>query len=280
LRWGLLTVISFVLGYLNWLGLKIVGRITIVVGLVSLLPFLVMAIIGAFQVDPSRWLMMPNPEYADKHRDIYDGLFPHLTVGNIIWRPFLNNLFWKLNSFDHAAHFAGDVQDPGTTFPRGMFLAVVLVFFTYMIPLLVAIGATDSYQADWVDGYLSYAARLIGGHWLGAWVVFAAGVSNVGMFQAELSKNALLMTGMAERGYLPKILETRSQQGTPTYSIILCLVVVMFMCIASFETLVQIMNFNYSIALLMEFAAFIKLRISYPNCKWIIMENLFVAYCL
>ena len=94
IRWLLLTAISSLLAYVNWLGLRIVGRITIIVGIATLIPFLVMSVIGAFQVDPNRWFILPDEEYADQHRDVYDGLFPKLVFGNIIWRPFLNNLFW------------------------------------------------------------------------------------------------------------------------------------------------------------------------------------------
>ena len=82
-----------------------------------------------------------------------------------------------------------------------------------------------------------------------------------------LSFPSLLLSGMAERGYLPELLRERSEQGTPTYSILLCLLMIVFLQVASFETLVEFMNFNYSISLLLEFAAFIRLRIAYPNSK-------------
>jgi amino acid transporter len=178
-------------------------------------------------------------------------------------------MFWNLNSFDHAAHFAGNVTDVGKTFPRAILMAVCMVVATYLLPLMIAIGATDSSQEDWVDGYLSQAAKEIGGVWLGSWVVFAAAVSNIAMFQAELSKNSLLISGLAERNFLPKVFGKRSVHGTPTYAIVVVVAVSSILGIATFATLIEIMNFNYSIALLMEFSAFIKLRISYPNSKFL-----------
>ena len=60
-----------------------------------------------------------------------------------------------------------------------MFISLVMILLVYLIPLLVAIGATDSDQSVWFSGYFSYAAKQIGGGWLGVWIVFAAGVSNV-----------------------------------------------------------------------------------------------------
>jgi amino acid transporter len=147
-----------------------------------------------------------------------------------------------------------------------------MVVVAYVLPLMIAIGATDSSQEDWKDGYLAQAAKEIGGVWLGSWVVVGAAVSNIAMFQAELSKNALLVSGLAERNFLPKVLGNKSVHGTPTYAIVVLVAVSSIMGIATFTTLIEIMNFNYSIALLLEFAAFIKLRISYPNSKFCARE--------
>lgn len=288
IRFILLSCISIILGYVNWLGLHLVGKIMIVIALLALGPFVVMIIVGSFQIDDtSRWLMTPSSEYAaaaasqtnngnndanmdgdDSTSSYYNGLFPNMELGNIIWRPFLNALFWNLNSFNHAAHFAGDVHDVGMTYPRAIFIAWTIVVTIYFLTLIVAIGATDSVQEDWREGYLSKAAKEIGGPFLGGWVAFAAAVTNIAMFQTELSKNSLLLAGMAERNYLPEFFQTRSTHNTPTYAILTLICVSIIGGIATFDKLVEILNFQYAIALLMQFAAFIRLRISYPNCKF------------
>ena len=110
------------------------------------------------------------------------GPLPLLTLGGIIWRPYLNNMFWNLNSFDAAASFASETTSVGTTFPRGMFIGLAMCVFGYLVPLLVAVGATDYSQADWVDGHLGVVAMDIGGRWLGMWTIFEAVISNVALF--------------------------------------------------------------------------------------------------
>jgi zinc transporter ZupT len=69
-----------------------------------------------------------------------------------------------------------------------MFWSILMAVAANVIPVLICIGATDSKQHDWVDGYLATAASKIGGRWLGAWVVFAAGVSNLAQFQGMLQR--------------------------------------------------------------------------------------------
>lgn len=262
LRFLLLAVVSIVLGGLNWLGLQVVGNVSIVIGLLSLAPFVVMTIIGAFKLDPSRWLEVPTSIQDISATDEADGGY---SASLILWRPFLNSLFWNLNSYDATASFSAEVEDPGRTLPRAMFWAVLLMTVGYLVPLLVAIGATDSTQADWVDGYLATAAGLIGGAWLEGWVILAAGIANIALFQAELSADAFQLMGMADRGFVPSIFSTRSRHGTPTYGIVLGVAVIVALGSFDLDKLIEMLNLNYAIALLMEYAAFLKLRVTNPD---------------
>ena len=172
-----------------------------------------------------------------------------------------------MNSFDSTASFAGEVQQPGYVLPRALFLGIIFIVAGYLLPLLIAIGATDSEPQDWEDGYLETAAADIGGEWLGACVVFAAGVSNIALFQAELSADAYQLMGMADRHFVPKLFGIRSRHGTPTYSIMLGVAVIISMGTFNLDKLIEMLNFNYALALLLEYAAFLKLRISKPNGK-------------
>lgn len=71
--------------------------------------------------------------------------------------------------------------------------------------------------------------------------------------------------GMADRGHIPKIFSKRSQHGTPTNGIILGTAVIVVMGTSDFDQLIEMLNFNYALSLLMEYCAFIKLRISQPE---------------
>lgn len=274
LRFTLLSTTTIFLGYLNWRGLHIVGSMAIIIALLSMSPFLVMCIIGAFKCDPSRWLEVPTSTGED---EVTGGksLWTALVSGAILWRPLLNSLFWNLNSYDATASYSADVRDPGYVLPRALGIGVVFMMCGYMLPLLIGIGATDSEPEDWVDGYLTEVAEQIGGKWLGAWVVLSAGVSNIGMFQAELSADAFQLMGMAERGFLPRIFATRSRHGTPTYGITLGVLVIIAMGSFNLEELIEMLNYNYSISLLMEYGAFVKLRISKPDGKSSQLEPFF-----
>ncbi|KAL7578693.1 hypothetical protein ACA910_009831 [Epithemia clementina (nom. ined.)] len=265
----LLSGISCLLAYMNWLGLALVGNMSLTICFVALSPFIILSVVGMFQVDPSRWFELPDgAEDQSSEGSSSLGLFSLATLSAIAWRPYLNSMFWNLNSFDSAASFTADIEDPPRTLPRALAISFLLVFGCYFFPLLVALGATTAKQSDWVDGYFSDIAKDIAGPWLEGWLVFAAGISNIGLFQAELSTDAFQLMGMAERGYLPRIFATRSWHGTPTYGILVGLIVIIVMtCISDLDDLIEMLNFNYSLALLLEYGAFLWLRISRPNLE-------------
>jgi amino acid transporter len=72
---------------------------------------------------------------------------------------------------------------------------------------------------------------------------------------------------MADRGYLPKIFGHKSKYGTPSYSILFGTVAIIMFGSANFDQLISLLNANYATALLMEYAAFAKLRLYHKDCK-------------
>ena len=202
-RWFWLALCSSLLAYVNWLGLPTVGRMSIIICVLAMSPFVLLSILGVFSVQPHRWFELQperfnNGTVADNNDDAIVGVLESPTswssftssFSHVLWAPFLNNLFWNGNSFDSCASFAADVDNPGHVFPRALNLSVMMVAGCYFVPLLVTLGASTASPVEWVDGYFAKAASEIVGPWLGGWTVFAAGISNIAMFQAELSSDA------------------------------------------------------------------------------------------
>jgi hypothetical protein len=95
--------------------------------------------------------------------------------------------------------------------------------------------------------------------------VLAAGASQIGQFQAEMTSDAYQVQGMAERGFLPLVLAHKSRHGTPTYGILMSSVGVMFLASFNFVAIVELLNAIYCMAELLEFAAFVWLRVKAPD---------------
>eukprot|EP00887_Chlorella_sp_A99_P006630 scaffold3.g6630.t1 len=108
------------------------------------------------------------------------------------------------------------------TFPRALGGALVLVVFSYLIPLLVGLGVTTD-PNDWKLGGFTLVGEIVGGKWLGC------------------------------------------KYGTPTLGILCSSLGVMTMASFNFMQIVQLLNCVYCLGELLEFAAFIWLRIKYPQ---------------
>ena len=268
-RFAFTVAITAALAFTTFSGLEVVGNVSIIVSIISMSPFILLIIFGLPQVDPARWFVLPATGIVVSDDDVPIGatFFPAVTFAGIAWRPFVNNLFWNLNSFDVGASFAGEVQNPDVVFPKAMIMSVVLVVLSYFLPLLVALGVSDTPQESWKAGHLTVVAFEVGGGWLASWTVIGAAVSCIALFLAEMSGDAWQLLGMADRGLIPKIFCRRSRFDTPTNGILLGTMVIFCLSVAKFDALVEMLNFSYSVALLMEYAAFVKLRITHRDLR-------------
>ncbi|GIL60391.1 hypothetical protein Vafri_14994 [Volvox africanus] len=243
-KYTFLVGMSLLLSGLNYRGLTVVGNAVITSTLAILVPF---ALLCA--------LCLPKVQVSNYTRVDWD---------SVNWSTFLNVMFWNLNYWDSVSTLAGEVRDPGRTFPRALLLAVVLVVAMYLLPTVAALGVLGT-TGDWKLGYYGTVAQQVGGSWLAAWIIVAAACSQVGQYQAEMASDSYQVQGMAERGFLPRALGRRSRYGTPVYGILLSSLGVLCLAYKSFEEIVTMLNAIYCLAELLEFAAFVWLRIKRPD---------------
>ncbi|CAI9095074.1 OLC1v1030934C1 [Oldenlandia corymbosa var. corymbosa] len=237
--------LTIVLTYMNYRGMTIVGWVAVVLGIFSILPFVVMGFISLPKLRPKRWLV------ADVH--------------NVDWNLYLNTLFWNLNYWDSISTLSGEVDNPQKNLPKSLFYALLLVVCSYFFPLLAGTGALPLERDSWTDGYFSDVAKMLGGVWLRDWIQGAAAVSNMGMFVAEMSSDSFQLLGMAERGMLPDFFAKRSRYGTPLVGILFSASGVFLLSWLSFQEIIAAENFLYCFGMILEFIAFIRLRYKNPD---------------
>ena len=83
---------TVVLSFINFTGIAIVGWAAVVLGIVSLSPFILMAAIAIPKIRPHRWLSL-----GQKNKD---------------WNLYFNTLFWNLNFWDNVSTLAGEDHKP------------------------------------------------------------------------------------------------------------------------------------------------------------------------
>jgi len=99
-------------------------------------------------------------------------------LNEIQWGVFLSTVIWSYGGFDSLGSLAGEVKGGRSTFLKGIFGSVPLIFINYFFPIWFGYSIDKNWK-DWTSGFFSPLAYKLS-HWLGAWMVAASAVSNFG----------------------------------------------------------------------------------------------------
>lgn len=171
---------------------------------------------------------------------------------------------WNYMGWDNASTVAGEVHEPQRTYPRAMFVSVVIVAISYIVPF-AAMWWTGISPAAFETGSWANIAAILGGHWLSVAIVAGGMVSAFGMFNALVMSYSRLPRAMAQDGLLPLIFARTMQGNRAPWVAIVTLAVAWATCLGiGFEKLVTIDILLYGGGLLLEFVALAVLRITAP----------------
>lgn len=225
--------------------IKIVGHTLLAMGVMIFMPFAVMIGFALPLVNPANWLVIR------KDRD---------------WTRLLSTLYWNYSGFDAAGAYAGEIQNPKTTYPKAMVLTVVMIAFTYIIPFFAVTGADKPHYTSWDDGSYSLIAKHVGGTWLCIWVLISSLFGNLGLYVAEMAKDGFQLAGMSDSGLAPPFFAQRDPDtGVPRRAIFLSFAIIVFMGLFDFDTILGVDNFLSALASLVEMCAAVRMRFSHPE---------------
>jgi amino acid transporter len=228
----------------NLISSKVVGDFLTLLCAFALAPFFVLCAVGLPKMSMGN-LMREPPQYD--------------------WGTLLSTLYWSMTGFDCASTIAGEVERPGKTIPRALFLGVAMVGLATGGPLLIAAAADPGWNC-WKDGSLVTAATVVGGSWLGAWMLGTSILSNWGLFASELLEDSYQLLGMAEMGLAPRFFASVSPRtGTPINAILFQFVIIAVLISLDFNSIMCIDNFFSAAQGVLEFAAIVRLRIKRPE---------------
>jgi len=172
---------------------------------------------------------------------------------------------WNLMGFDNASTFAGEVRDPGRSYPRAMAWATAAIVLAYLLPVLAA-ATTGLPPAAWSAGAWVQAAELLGGVRLAAAMTAAGAISAMGMFVATLLSWSRIPVALAEDGWLPGWLGRRSPRSHAPVPAVIAGGVATAACIGiGLRQLVELNVILYGAGLVLEFVALVALRLREPD---------------
>jgi amino acid transporter len=252
LHWVIAATIILVFTAINIRGAKLVGDSSVLFMIILLAPFAIMVLIGI----PKLLIDGINP---------FEPFTPQgagflTAAGAGFWICMWNYLGW-----DGLSTVAGEVENPKKTFPLALAIMIPVITLVYVLPVLAGMAGGTEWQA-WTAGYFPVVGGNLAGEWLQLLLTFGGLVSAAGLFSALLLSVSRIPFVVARDGYLPKALTREHPRfGTPHISIIVSAIIYAIFCFGAFTSLVVVDVFVYSLALMLEFAALIALRLKKPD---------------
>lgn len=253
--WAALVLIGLSVMW-NLRGAEMLGTISQLIGVLLLLPFVVLVVLAVSGLGPTNLL---------------DGISSHIHFrahdgdNMMLWLNGLLLCLWNYMGWENASPVASCVENPQRTYPRAMFLTVLLIAGCYLLPVLCAV--TSGMRAEeWQTGGWVEVGRRMGGPYLAIAIALGGALCGLGMFNALIATYSRLPLAMAEDGLLPKWLGKKdAKTGAPRRSILFSALLYTACLGLGFKRLIQIDVMLYGALMVIEFASLIMLRIKEPH---------------
>src|SRR2546428_3705383 len=149
-HWWIAVIFLVLVAGLNILGIRVVGKLTLVLLLLQMLPVSAFIFLGFSHAhfNPLHPWMPPDRPW----REVYG-------VG-------LALALWIYSGYEQLSTVIEEVEEPARNFPRGLAIVVPLAAVIYFLPMAAGLAALGNWQ-EWQTAYLVMAGRLLGGGSMG-----------------------------------------------------------------------------------------------------------------
>jgi amino acid transporter len=247
-RWLLVVGFVIVLTIMNVLGVRPVGRLAVALAIGVLAPIAALTLVGLASAR-----VVPWQPFLAEGRSLGAGIGLGLAV-----------VMWNYGGWDTPSTTLGETRRPERAFAAALRLTLPVVVACYVLPVAVALAAGSDWRT-WSTGALPRVATDVGGAWLGHAVALGAVLSTVGLFLSLVLTNSRLPFVLARGHRLPGVFtRIHERYGTPWVAIVASAAIYAGFAAFSFRELIVLNVWLYSLSLLVELAAFVRLRLAEP----------------
>jgi amino acid transporter len=227
-----------------------VGRAAVVLAVAALLPVAVLVVAGLWSARVAPW----EPLVAEG-QSLRTGLGLGLAV-----------VMWNYSGWDTPSTCLGETRAPERAFRTALFLTLPVIAAGYILPMAAALASGALDWSAWTTGALPRVAQIVGGDWLGHAVAAGAVVSTAGLFMSLLLTNSRLPYILARDGLMPASLSAvHPRFGTPWVAVVVSAALYAGFAAFTFRDLIVLNIWLYSLSLVVELAAFVRLRLAEPG---------------
>lgn len=232
---------------LNIRGIRSVGRSSLFLSAIVILPFFFLFMYGALHPAPIQ--------------------IAHHGLGRSTLGMALYTILWNYIGWDNATTYAGEVDRPARSYLISILVAFGCIYLLYLLATYIALHSGLSADAIAENGF-PFVAQQLGGRWLGVLFSVCGMASMLGIFSSVLLSVSRVPSVMSADKLLPSIVsKPHPKYKTPYVSIIICAVVVSLLILRTIADLLVMDITLYAAGLLLEFISLIVLRKKMPNAE-------------
>lgn len=211
------------LAYINVRGIRMVGVVATVLEISVLVPVFLLCAFAAV-----KWHHNPFHPLIPPHVPTFQVFGVGLALG-----------LWLYSGYEQCSSVAEEIENPQRNYPSALAVVVPLSIASYFLPALFPLAALGNWQ-DWHTAYLSTAATLIGGGWLGFLMTIAAMLCTVSLLNATVLTSTRMPSTMSEDGYLPPVFAAKHPKFcTPWIAILISSAIY---ALLAFHTMAQLLT--------------------------------------
>ena len=209
--------------YINIRGIEMVGVVATILGICILLPVALECALAATKL----------------HHNPFQPLVPPHVPPFQIFGVGLALGLWLYSGYEQCSSVAEEIENPQKSYPLALAIVVPMSVATYFLPASLSLAALGNWQ-DWNTTYLTTAARVIGGSWLGFLMTVAAVLCTVSLLNATMLTSTRMPSTMSEDGYLPPVFAAKHPKyGTPWIAILISSTIY---ALLAFHTMAQLLT--------------------------------------
>lgn len=192
-------VINVLITWLVYRGIRESKKASNMMVLIKLSIVLLVIIAGAFYVDVDNW----TPFFPEGMAGVLAGV---------------SGVFFAYIGFDAISTTAEECHDPQRDLPKGMFYAIVICTFLYILISMVLTGMVN-YKELAVDDPLAFAFGRIGADWISGVIAVSAVVAMAGVLLVFQLGQPRIWMSMSRDGLLPaRFSKVHGRFGTPSFA--------------------------------------------------------------
>jgi amino acid transporter len=248
-HWVVAFLFLILVAVINILGIKLVGRLTVVLLAIMFIPIVIFIVMGL-------------------HQAHFNPFHPLLPTGRP-WREAygvgLALALWSYAGYEQLSTVIEEVENPARNFPLGLAIVVPLTIAVYMLSSIAGLAALGNWQV-WETGYMVTAARLVGGARLGTSMFAASVIANFILLESTVLSVTRVPLTMAEDGYLhPMLAKVSPRFGTPVRSIVLSTAFCAALALLSVPQLIAVYAWTRMATSFLTLLSFWQMRRKFPD---------------